>query len=351
MNPAIPGSPPPFLTESVARAKKRREIIRLFAVSIGTCLFVGLSSGEGVASIPRLIFMDGIPFGLMLLFLRRLQTVRMPSVGLAILFRSVAYTLVIAVSIVFSFSLVVPGQDFLQMARKSRGLLLSVLLLAYVQVLLVTGIRGVARKLGPGAFWNWIRGYYYTPKEEERIFMFLDIRRSTALAESLGDLRFSRLVRDFFDDLTGPIVETRAEVSHFIGDEAVLTWRPRIGLAEARCLQVFFRMQAMIQRRRAHYLEEYGGVPEFKAGAHIGRVVATEVGKIKSEIVFHGDVLNTTARVQGACSEVGSDFLITEALASRLPPVSWLELQPIGGVALKGKSEKVQLLSVSVRSN
>jgi adenylate cyclase len=37
-----------------------------------------------------------------------------------------------------------------------------------------------------------------------------------------------------------------------------------------------------------------------KAGAHVGRVVATEVGTIKSEIVFHGDVVNTTARVQEA---------------------------------------------------
>ena len=345
----IPESPP-FLTETVAKAKKRREIIRLFALSIGICVFVGLSSGQSVASIPRLILMEGIPFGLMLLFLRHVQKVRMPSVGLAILVRSVAYTLVIAVAIVFSFVLVVPGKDFLQMARNSSGLLLSVLFLAYIQVLLVTSIRGVARKLGPGAFWNWIRGYYYTPKEEERIFMFLDIRRSTKLAESLGDLKFSSLVRDFFDDLTGPIVETRAEVSHFIGDEAVLTWWPRDGLAEARCLQVFFRMQALIQRRRAYYLEEYGVVPEFKSGAHIGRVVATEVGKIKSEIVFHGDVLNTTARVQGACAEVGSDLLITEALASRLPSVPWLDLRPIGGVALKGKSEKVQLLSVTVRS-
>jgi adenylate cyclase len=109
-------------------------------------------------------------------------------------------------------------------------------------------------------------------------------------------------------------------------------------------------MEVGIQRRRDYYLHEYGLVPEFKAGAHIGNVVATEVGKIKSEIVFHGDVLNTTARVQQACTEFGSQLLITDALANRLPSVPWLDLQPIGGVALKGKSEKVQLLSASVRT-
>ena len=110
-------------------------------------------------------------------------------------------------------------------------------------------------------------------------------------------------------------------------------------------MQCFFRMQLALAKRRDYYLREYGVIPEFKAGAHIGRVVATEVGSIKSEIVFHGDVLNTTARVQNACSEFGADFLLTEALASRLPKATWLELQPIGGVALKGKSEKVQLVA------
>src|SRR5215813_7047045 len=96
----IPESPP-FLTETVAKAKKRREIIRIFTLSIGVCVFVGLSSGEGVASIPRFILLEGIPFGLMLLFLRyTVPRLRMPSVGLAILLRSAAYTIVIAIAIV-----------------------------------------------------------------------------------------------------------------------------------------------------------------------------------------------------------------------------------------------------------
>jgi len=236
------------------------------------------------------------------------------------------------------------------MFARHPSVLVMALVMGFFWVLVITGIRGVLKKLGSGEIWNWIRGYYFSPKQEERIFMFLDMRNSTELAEKLGDLKFSQLVRDFFDDLTGPIVETRATVSHYIGDEAVLTWWPKDGLAEGRCLQCFFRMQAIIDRRRPYYVGEYGIVPNFKAGAHIGSVVATEVGQVKSEIVFHGDVLNTTARVQAACSEHGVDFLITEALASRLPETSWLELQPIGDVALKGKSEPVTLLSASVRS-
>lgn len=343
--------PLPFLSDDVARAKKRTETIRIFGMAIAMCLILSLNARHPLQIMPRMVLFDAVPFGLLILFVRRVvPTIQFKSFGRAVVFRSLTYTLVFAAAIELAAISVPNGWSINEMFLKHPSVLAITLVLCYSWVLIVTSIRGVSKKLGRGEFWNWIRGYYFSPKEEERIFMFLDIRGSTELAEKLGDLRFSRLVRDFFDDLTGPIVETRATVSHYIGDEAVLTWWPKDGLNEGRCIQCFFRMQAVIDKRRSHYMDEYGMVPGFKAGAHIGRVVATEVGQVKSEIVFHGDVLNTTARVQAACSEHGVDFLITEALSSRLPEVSWLELEPIGEVVLKGKSEPVALLSASVRT-
>jgi adenylate cyclase len=340
----------PFLTDTVAKAKKRREALRIFALAVASSIIAALSTHQA-AQIPRFVVIEGIPFGLILVITRMLiPLVKMRSVGWMILFRATAYTILFILAIALSLAVFSPPGKFVQVVVENRRVIYVVLGISYFWMIIVLGTRGVARKLGSSAFWNWIRGYYFTPKEEERIFMFLDMRRSTELAETLGDMKFSKLVRDFFEDLTGPIVETRAEVSHYIGDEAVLTWWPKKGLPEARCLQCFFRMQAVIAKRHDYYKKEYGVVPEFKAGAHIGRVVATEVGQIKSEIVYHGDVLNTTARVQGACGEFGADFLITEALAQRIPATYWLDLQPIGGVALKGKSEKVNLLSATVKT-
>jgi adenylate cyclase len=43
-------------------------------------------------------------------------------------------------------------------------------------------------------------------------------------------------------------------------------------------------------------------VPEFKGALHGGNVVVSEVGKYKSEIAYHGDVLNTTSRMLGQMS-------------------------------------------------
>jgi adenylate cyclase len=206
-----------------------------------------------------------------------------------------------------------------------------------------------AKKLGPGVLWHWITGRYYTPREEEMIFMFLDMRDSTGHAERLGTLRFSALVRDVFRDLTYPVMETRAQISHFIGDEAVIFWRPKDGVKNANCIQIFFRFQNALAERGSYYRTTYGFIPEFKAGVHIGPVVATEVGEIKSEIVFHGDTLNTAARIQGMCNELGS-LLISEELADQIVIPFDRSLCRLGPIPLKGKTEELSVCSIELKN-
>ncbi|RYG28084.1 adenylate/guanylate cyclase domain-containing protein [bacterium] len=191
--------------------------------------------------------------------------------------------------------------------------------------------------MGPGVLWRWFTGKYHNPRPEERVFMFLDIRDSTTLAEQLGDLRFSALVRDFMADLSNPVIATRAEVSHYIGDEAVLTWLPNRAFRDDACVRLYRLMRDRIALKAPYYLKHYGLVPGFKAGIHVGTSIVTEVGEVKSEIVYHGDTLNTTARIQGLCDSLGYDLLVSEALASRLKEPG----HPLGEHKLKGKAEPI----------
>lgn len=219
-------------------------------------------------------------------------------------------------------------------------------LVTFFFVLLISSVFQVSQKLGPGVLWGWLTGRYHEPHEEERIFMFLDMKDSTTLAERLGAIRFSALVRDFMQDLTMPVLETRGEVSHYIGDEAVLTWRMERGLREGNCVRVHFLMKRAIAERAPHYMKQYGLVPEFKAGVHCGPVVATEVGQIKSEIVFHGDVLNTTARIQGMCNAFGEELLVSDELLSQLTLPAGLHAKELGRHLLKGKEHDVGIIAV-----
>ena len=53
-----------------------------------------------------------------------------------------------------------------------------------------------------------------------------------------------------------------------------------------------------LKSRTAWYNQKFGVNPDFKAGIHLGEVTTGEIGALKKEIIFTGDVLNTTARIQ-----------------------------------------------------
>ena len=123
--------------------------------------------------------------------------------------------------------------------------------------------------------------------------MFLDLRSSTTIAEQLGHVRFSSLLQECFFDMTNAIVNGRADVYQYVGDEVVLSWPKERGLENSRCVRCYFEIRNALSARRDHYLSEYGIEPVFKAGLHLGWVTVSEVGIVKREICYHGDVLNT----------------------------------------------------------
>lgn len=200
-------------------------------------------------------------------------------------------------------------------------------------------------KIGYADFGNLLVGRYRKPLEEERAFMFLDLKSSTTIAEQLGHRRYSRLIQDCFRDLTATLLDTRAEVYQYVGDEAVLSWPVEIAVANANCLRAYFQFTALLERRREHYEAAYGRVPAFKAGINLGRVTVVEVGVLKRAIVYHSDVLNTAARVQAMCNEHGKALLITDAVRNRLTGVPY-RFDFVGEFVLRGKTQAVGVYSV-----
>ncbi len=93
--------------------------------------------------------------------------------------------------------------------------------------------------LGEGILWKFIRGKYHKPREEERIFMFLDMKSSTAIAEQLGHVRFYTLLNELFYEISQPVLQTKAEIYQYVGDEVVLTWEMEHGLKNSNCLKTF----------------------------------------------------------------------------------------------------------------
>ena len=201
-------------------------------------------------------------------------------------------------------------------------------------------------KFGPGILLKFITGRYYHPRQEERIFMFLDLRSSTTIAEKMNSRKFFSLLKEIYSDVTEPILNSQGEIYQYVGDEVIVTWSVERGLAGNNCLQCFFRIQQTLEQREEHYNREYKVLPSFKAGLHIGETTVGEIGVIKKDIVYTGDVLNTTSRIQGECNNNNVNLLMSSDLLERMQLNGEYHQMALGEISLKGKNEKVSLYSI-----
>ena len=201
--------------------------------------------------------------------------------------------------------------------------------------------------LGEGILWKFIRGKYHRPREEERIFMFLDMKSSTTIAEQLGHVRFYSLLNELFHEISQPVLQTKAEIYQYVGDEVVLTWEVEDGVENSNCLETFFMFQESLAKNRDKYFKDFGVKPEFKAGLHFGKVVSAQIGDLKREIVYNGDVLNTTARIRDECNKYQRDCLVSGSLMHRLKSIDDFQWERLNVVTLRGKETEVELYSVS----
>ena len=205
---------------------------------------------------------------------------------------------------------------------------------------------GISENLGHKVMLNFFTGKYHSPKVEKRIFMFLDLKASTTMAEKLGHVRYFNFLQEYYDNLSDAIIAHQGEVYQYIGDEIVVSWKYELGLSANNCIECFFAMKRDLQKRWPFYETKYGFQPNFKAALHFGQVTTGEIGALKKEIFYTGDVLNTTSRIQGLCNEFGEALLVSQELAAKLTLGERFQTKSHGTVALKGKAKSLEIVGV-----
>lgn len=207
-------------------------------------------------------------------------------------------------------------------------------------------IKMVNDKFGRGQLINTLIGTYRKPREKKRIFMFLDLKSSTTIAEELGHFKYSQLIQDCFYDLNKIVNRYGAAIYQYVGDEAVLTWPFEKGIRNNNCIDIFFYYELVLKRKSKYYRKKYNITPEFKAGVHGGKLIVAEVGSIKKEIAYHGDVINTTSRIQELCNKYDKQFLISKELLDEINLRKKYQSVEIGEMLLKGKQAPIKIHSV-----
>ncbi|MDN3596873.1 adenylate/guanylate cyclase domain-containing protein [Zunongwangia endophytica] len=237
--------------------------------------------------------------------------------------------------------------DFHLSYSNPNSILRSLFLYAVIINFLTDFFLLMRKNLGPGYFFNLIRGKYYRPREENRIFMFLDLASSTTIAERIGHIAYSSLLQDCFRELTPLLLKNKASIYQYVGDEAVITWKINKHTNRELCLDLFFSFQQRLQEKKEDFWQKYHTTPFFRASINEGRIVMSTVGELKTEIVYHGDVLNTAARIQSLCKTYNSALLISENFYEKINDKKIFQFKCFNNIAITGKNEKINIYSVN----
>jgi adenylate cyclase len=200
--------------------------------------------------------------------------------------------------------------------------------------------------IGPRRFLRLIAGLHHAPREEERFVLFVDVAGSTGMAERLGDRRSHTMLDRVFGVFTGPVLDFGGEIDQYIGDEMIVTWPAVSGASDGRALRCFLAMREALAKASRSFERDFGHAPQVRGSLHFGPVLVGEIGDIRRDIVFHGDVMNTAARLEEASRHVSGGFVVSRSAHERLGLVERIDLESLGTFSPRGRLEPLEIFGL-----
>lgn len=268
-----------------------------------------------------------------------------------LLVRSIVYAVIASICLGYVAYTASPDPAMAKAYLMSTNYLVDIIFSFCIAVVL-NFVNAMRELLGGRKFANVLAGRYHRPRQENRIFLFIDMKNTTGLAERIGDLAFHGMLAEFCEDVGRAILRHGGEIDRFVGDQVVATWsvRPGSSRAAANCYRAIAEAKSILAARAKSYIAKYGAPADLRAGLHCGRVVAGELGVGRREIGFVGDAVNTAARIEQSCRAAGEDILASSELVALIPPpadlFSPLDLEPI---PLRGKAAPMPITALRLK--
>ncbi len=337
--------------------------LRSAAIAVGISFFFGMTYPIVFGQITSFYFLMGGLLGIMMpvsalsfewLYVQKSRGawIRRLPFGLFAVVKFFAYLMIIFANIAIAIFLIFPESRARGAFREfwMAAIDLQTIVISLTVFLMFSVGMSLGELLGRGVLTNFLTGRYHRPRREKRVFVFIDMIGSTAIAEKLGDLEYHRLLNRFFSDLAGAIVENRGTVTNYIGDELIATWLLKRGFAGRRSIQAVLDAHDLLCEMSTYYEREFGVQPRFRAGLHMGDVVTGEMGDQKREIVYVGDVMNTTSRIQAACRDLNQSFLVSEDVLKDVQLPEGIPALDMGKNVLRGKEDPVHLYAIDLNA-
>lgn len=140
----------------------------------------------------------GLFFGRMVFYKKALWVVIIFKAVIAFFIFIILISVVRSVLYPYLYERYFHGIDTVKLERSWEVFFQLLLIYTIAVGLLINFINQVNKKYGPGVLLPILLGRYRKPKEEEMIFLIMDLKSSTSIAEALGHLKYSAFIRDSF---------------------------------------------------------------------------------------------------------------------------------------------------------
>jgi adenylate cyclase len=176
--------------------------------------------------------------------------------------------------------------------------------------------------------------------------MFLDLKDSTPIAEKLGHIQYFKFIRDFIFHISNALNEYGGRIYQYVGDEIVVSWRFDKNNTR-KSVAALIEARKNLQKHSENFRRQYGVIPEFRVGIHVGEVTVGEIGVIKKDLAMSGDTMNTTARIRSVCSELNHKFIVSKDFRDNIDLKDW-QSESLGIIELKGKGNGIELFVLKI---
>jgi len=329
---------------------------KLIAVCFSTTLFTGLAIVFVIVigGVPERAATAALGTGLAISLFEEFYVQGRPGRWLRAMHPAKSIALYSLIIVVFATTVMMANRTLLgrfhgapatsELAHTMPPLLIVLPLLLAVAVAAIVALRVVGYLGGRNLFYLMI-GKYHRPVLERRIFLFLDMKDSTALVERLGPIKARALIGKFFFDVSGPITDLGGEIYRFTGDGLVAVWDWRQGVARNRIARAIDAIDAAVAREADYYRRKFDHVPDYRVGVHGGPIVTCEEGDTRRAIGYYGDTIHVAARLEQKAREFGVDCVLSGDVADTQVDLGE-RLRPIGVEPVRGIAEPIRIFEL-----
>lgn len=184
-------------------------------------------------------------------------------------------------------------------------------------------------------------------QRREVTILFADIRSFTALSERLPPQTLTRMLQDYFTEMTDEVIANEGIVDKYIGDAIMAFWGAPIDQHDQadRAVRTAINMMGRLKKLQEKWAQ--AGYPLFDIGIGINLGLAT-VGNFGSTKRFDytliGDAVNAASRLEGLNKRFNTRIIISDSTRRQLTiPVN---VRDLGEVEISGRDARIRVYQV-----